>query len=860
MENTTTAASVEGWLDTRASWLRVAAQNLVSKGKMPDNAAIDALADHCHAEATGKLPVPYPSLIPGIIQATPVGPKLRINKLSHIHGVNAFGPRAELNLSGDLTVVYGPNGAGKSGYARLMKHMCGAKTAEPIYGNVFATTNEPVSATVRYSAIGMKDSKPFTDEKDVVWQASQGTLQLLASVHVFDSATATHLGQTASTATHLPRTMRFVNLLIDISDQVAERLRLRTQALVSTLPPIPVEFANTQAAAFHKSLVATTTIKTINEGCQFTEAQLADRVGQESALAQADPAVAYAKVIADLQRIKELSHGITAWAATFGDDLGLALADAQAAATEARQAAIDHAKCFLDGIPLPGVGEKSWQRLWMAAADFAKTAYPEHVYPNIDEGARCVLCQQSLELDAKKRMADFTAYVTNQLQSQAAVAEKTLTDLIATIPGSHPSTYWLSVALWSGMTPEAAILMGLQIDQRLARLRAYDAEAPQVDWNPFQSAVESTMAALTAERDILAALIDPTGREHKHAQLLELRAQEWVSKIKDAVLAEVDRKKHVSELENSVRLAQTHALTKFSNEVGKSELAGGFVERFNTELKALGGTTIPVNLVHKLEGKGIFSFSIGLDSAIGKVKSRDVLSEGEQRVVALAAFLADVTGTDRSLPVIFDDPISSLDQRFEEAVTARLVELAKTRQTIVFTHRLSMGVLIEHAAEKQEAKGTVVVDVVAIDRKGTEAGVPATIKVFTQSPKKGLNDLDGKVRAAMKLDDDQQQELLKAACGNFRILVERVVEDHLCAKVVMRYRREIKTNGMLNRLTVISKDDCALIEKMMTKYSAFEHAQPYDTPLPSIDPHNIISDIADMSVWIREFEGRAAAA
>jgi energy-coupling factor transporter ATP-binding protein EcfA2 len=74
----------------------------------------------------------------------------------------------------------------------------------------------------------------------------------------------------------------------------------------------------------------------------------------------------------------------------------------------------------------------------------------------------------------------------------------------------------------------------------------------------------------------------------------------------------------------------------------------------------------------------------------------DILSEGEARIVALAAFLADVTGCDSNNPFIFDDPISSLDQTYEEKTVKRLVELSENRQVIVFTHRLSLlGQLIE---------------------------------------------------------------------------------------------------------------------------------------------------------------------
>src|SRR5690606_1981664 len=78
----------------------------------------------------------------------------------------------------------------------------------------------------------------------------------------------------------------------------------------------------------------------------------------------------------------------------------------------------------------------------------------------------------------------------------------------------------------------------------------------------------------------------------------------------------------------------------------------------------------------------------GLNKSHGKSKAMNVLSEGEQRVVSLAAFLADVTSKPNSAPFIFDDPISSLDQTYEEHTAKRLIDLSRERQVIVFTHRL----------------------------------------------------------------------------------------------------------------------------------------------------------------------------
>jgi ABC-type transport system involved in cytochrome bd biosynthesis fused ATPase/permease subunit len=82
------------------------------------------------------------------------------------------------------------------------------------------------------------------------------------------------------------------------------------------------------------------------------------------------------------------------------------------------------------------------------------------------------------------------------------------------------------------------------------------------------------------------------------------------------------------------------------------------------------------------------------------VKTSDILSEGEFRIVSLAAFLADTEGRGAKTPFIFDDPISSLDQVYEEATAQRLVMLSKTRQVIVFTHRLSLLGLLDKVRRK----------------------------------------------------------------------------------------------------------------------------------------------------------------
>jgi len=65
-----------------------------------------------------------------------------------------------------------------------------------------------------------------------------------------------------------------------------------------------------------------------------------------------------------------------------------------------------------------------------------------------------------------------------------------------------------------------------------------------------------------------------------------------------------------------------------------------------------------------------------------------VLSEGEQKVVALADFIAETNLSTINEGVIFDDPVNSLDEDRKSEIALRLVKLATAKQVIIFTHDL----------------------------------------------------------------------------------------------------------------------------------------------------------------------------
>ena len=371
-------------------------------------------------------------------------------------------------------------------------------------------------------------------------------------------------------------------------------------------------------------------------------------------------------------------------------------------------------------------------------------------------------------------------------------------------------------------------------------------------------ALELHAIALEAE----AARFDADAQDHERSALVlqvsELDARAWVCQQVLAIRTELNRKSRLALLERAKRMTTTSAISKKKGELAEQLISKAFQERFLKELGRLNGQRIRVKLERTRVSYGRALHQIQLDTK-SKVSMPEVLSEGERRMISLAAFLADAGGRPTVTPFVFDDPVSSLDQEFEESVVARLVDLAATRQVIVFTHRLSLLVLLQEAAKKAETD----VNTVCIRAEPWGAGEPGETPLDGKKPESALRSLRDQrlVQAAKALEAsgiDAYFVLGKGICGDFRIILERVVETCLLADVVQRFRRSVNTQGKLQKLTKISQPDVDLIDKLMTKYSIYEHSQPMEAPSRLPQPDELMKDMDRLETWCIEYAKRQA--
>ena len=303
-------------------------------------------------------------------------------------------------------------------------------------------------------------------------------------------------------------------------------------------------------------------------------------------------------------------------------------------------------------------------------------------------------------------------------------------------------------------------------------------------------------------------------------------------------------------------MTDTTALSIKTGKLADELITQSFIARFNNELTEFGASHISIELFKSRTSKGIALHKLRLKGSAHNTVG-DILSEGENRIVALSAFLADVTGKEYSGPFVFDDPISSLDQDFEETVVKRLVELSKDRQVIVFTHRLSMLGLIQDYAKEENIKPVTI----CVRKEEWGAGEPGDIPLHVKKPESSLNTLlNERIPQARKVLNEKGQESYepeaKLLCSYFRIIIENVIERILLADVVLRYRRAVNTQGKIDKLAKIQDKDCKYLDKLMTEYSRYEHSQPLEAPVNFPSLEKMEQDFNALKNWITEFKQR----
>jgi ABC-type transport system involved in cytochrome c biogenesis ATPase subunit len=347
------------------------------------------------------------------------------------------------------------------------------------------------------------------------------------------------------------------------------------------------------------------------------------------------------------------------------------------------------------------VGSIEWKQFIQAAEKFSSTQ-SESKYPEI--GDSCLLCHQSISDDAPKNLiSSYWAYIKSVAEQEAKTTNEKLTKIkedyeklgFNQFPENDTLTVWLKEKYEADLTKlKENLKKQATINQAIISNIKTKEDLPQVEIQLDLSALGTISSEVDEE-------IKAFEEDEQTKKLESLLKQKTYLSHKEKLEARYTDIEKLHENLNWAKKANQYNKQSFKTQstntekrLSKTYFNTDYINAFNDECEKLNGRFgIEIDAKSSDAQSNRQLFLKGKDPSV-------ILSEGEQKVIALADFIAETNITAINKGVIFDDPVNSLDEERKSVIAERLVSISDNKQVIIFTHDLVfVSSLINYATD-----------------------------------------------------------------------------------------------------------------------------------------------------------------
>jgi energy-coupling factor transporter ATP-binding protein EcfA2 len=862
------------WANTELlSWQADAVRRLLTQGTLTSTDEEELLlmlkSEHKLLKPTETAPKPKP-LVPTCIPGThSTSQQITLYSIKNLTNVNQIPHGSSLTFGEKgLTIIYGDNASGKSGYARVLKKACRARhTTERIYPNVYAQApNNPASASFVISTSGVQ-------QPEVQWVDETSAPEILANICVFDSKCARIIIDEDNEVVYLPYGASvFHDLNILLKNFKAALHAERPQPIPPSTNDIP---PTTQSGKFIAALNVNTTAEALAAATKWSQADDEKLLGltQEIAKATAEDPRQQAIRLRNLKtRVSNLKANLGKIQSSLSPEAVATLQRQISEVNSAKRAfaiASQQSPSLIQE-PLPGIGDNVWKLLYQAAEEYStRVAYKDKDFPFTGPDSLCVLCMQPLEQDAKERfhrfksfMEDATKKRLDSVTADLTTISKQLADLDFGILDSYKDAFDeitirnKTCADLLKAFVEKALVIKMSIVSAVQGLTI----VPPVELPTCPiSDIDKILASMDHEAEKLHKSADAENLAALQSQKAELDARKKLVAIKHD-LSQYLRDLTMGKLYDlCIKDTDTTLITKKGRQIVSTALTKPFETLLNEQLSDF-DAGIKLSLQPRgVAGETIHKLALSNCELPMGAKVTDILSEGEQRVVSIASFLAELSACGHSNPIIFDDPVSSLDHNWREKVAYRLTKEAAARQVIVFTHDIVFTCAAMDAAESTKVPLTIR----CILRRGNVPGTAEdTIPWKAANVTQSIDALEKQVaqlsRTWKSLTTEEYSQAARPVYSKMRATWEKSIEEVVFYRTVRRFRAYIRVNSDIMKTTVLDISDCKTLlaahKKCCDITEAHDNIGPRNAPVPN--PDKIEKDLALLKSWVNHIKSK----
>lgn len=850
------------WAETLPTWQSDAVARLLAKQTLTpgDEADLFALLKSAYGIPDPKARTSKPLTADQIPAPVKNSTHVELRAMKNLRHVNAIAENQHLpfNASG-LTVIYGDNGSGKSGYSRVLKCACRARDQmEAIHPNAHLPADKTAAAEAVF------EIAVNSVAQDVCWTNGKTSPPELSSLAIFDARCARAYLDSEDDFSYVPYGLDVFEGLAKVCRQLKTLIEAEHAQSAADLTAFAPLQGDTPVGKLIANLSAKTTTAQINALATLSPEELAQHVELSKSLKENNPKEKASQLRLRARRIAAIAANVTAKGALVDQAVVAKLRGLADSYRVAQTAAALAAKQFKEGENLlPGTGGEAWRELFDAARKFTLESHPDKTFPDLGADAPCPLCQQPLA-DGAARLLRFEAFIQQE-------AEKSAQDRrIALFAEYKPFVAHVLTLNLDDMTYGEIVAIDAQLatDTRAfeqamtARQETIKASVISHQWDGIDQTLSSPAARLqaltdklNAEAETLEKASDEAARAALQKQFNELDARVRLSQVKDAVATAVSRLGHQAKLKQCLAAVDTRSISLKASELAAKVVSKDLADALNREFKMLGVGSLRVTLQSRSDkGKPLHKLKLELPQSRNP---GEILSEGEQRAIAIASFLAEIGLSNGKGGIVFDDPVSSLDHRRRERVAQRLVAEAVQRQVIVFTHDIYFLCILD---EEAKAAG-VPITTQSLTRRADGFGIADPELPFEgQKTSQRIGTLKAWHQTIDKLhrvgEAQEHRKQTVDAYSHLRITWERAVEEVLLRNVVHRFRKGIETQRLAG--VIVEDNDFTQVFTGMKKcsnYAAHDKALMGGVAVP--EPDELLADIMALETWRDAIEQRS---
>jgi len=746
---------------------------------------------------------------------------LQLLTLHSVNGVNRLATGQTLHFAKNVTVIYGENATGKTGYGRILKSLgrCYEKETS-ILPNVYE------SEDVEQTAIILLKINDITHECE--WRNGY----LYADLQNISCFTNECVKISLTPKRELLVTPLGFHLFSILSDELEALSQLHSQymsSLKTTIEFLPVLNEKSQVYNFLSSLTETTSMEELSVFSVYSEDETELLREKENELQSLNKSLLNTESAILNKQIAELNDLIskaafhkTTLTPGVNDEIVLRLQEIE----KLKENEAKDIQYIAERQGIEFYASPEFTAFLRAAENYLELLnkdYPQH-------GDICIYCRQPLrEEDAIVLLTEYRNLLRDTTQAQLKSLNSQIDALLVPIQQLNEDLSILHSSFGedaNGLSIQPDMLK--DYSDKIAALKKVllSKDVSAITSLDFNLEIDFVISMLTTRIEEVSALKTAKSTVLQELETRELQIKKCIAELKDrltlhkhenTVKAVINNIKLHSSLSKLSTTFNTNALSRKTTAARSALIEGNFREIFDKELSRFKRSNFEIDVSFETDkGASVISQLIR-----DKHSLRDILSEGEQKAIALAGFLTELRLEECDAPVVFDDPVTSLDHHIIDQIARRLIELSKERQVILFTHSIIFFNSIKQKSEIATYKG--------LDFKFYETTKDTNVTgILIESPnirEDNFSHYKGIINTILRtpLEKRERSEVAMAIEGynNLRAAIEVLVETDLLQSAVKRYRKNIA-------LTSLEKINGNLIDQYKSELSEiFERCCSY---------------------------------